>query len=100
MEKTEDLILPSLRLPVQPPIEPMLAQLTRDMPSGPGWLYEPNWDGFRSRALGTCALHLSRNLVCEVAFNHWQGEIPHGGSPEPIELEEIFGLTQHEGSQV
>jgi hypothetical protein len=27
-----------LRLPVQPPIEPMLAQLTRVLPSGEGWL--------------------------------------------------------------
>jgi ATP-dependent DNA ligase len=75
---------------------------------------------------------LRPELVCEVAFDHWQGEIPHGGSPEcggrfrhgttfqrwrpdkppldcgfdqltfavPIELEEIFGITQHEGSQV
>jgi len=41
-----DETLPTLKLPVQPPIEPMLAQLTRDMPSGGGWLYEPKWDGF------------------------------------------------------
>jgi ATP-dependent DNA ligase len=25
----------------------MLAKLTRDMPVGDGWLYEPKWDGFR-----------------------------------------------------
>src|SRR5215216_6308371 len=47
MEKTEE-PLPHLNLPVQPPIEPMLAQLTREMPSGEGWLYEPKWDGFRA----------------------------------------------------
>lgn len=40
--------LPRLRLPVQPPVEPMLAQLTRELPSGDGWLYEPKWDGFRA----------------------------------------------------
>jgi len=34
-------------LPVQPPIEPMLAKLARSIPDGDGWLYEPKWDGFR-----------------------------------------------------
>src|SRR5919202_6056960 len=26
----------------------MLAELTRDLPEGEGWLYEPKWDGFRA----------------------------------------------------
>src|ERR687895_770916 len=26
----------------------MLAQLTRELPSGDGWLFEPKWDGFRA----------------------------------------------------
>lgn len=43
--------LPRLDLPVQPPIDPMLAQLVRDLPAGDGWLYEPKWDGFRAVAL-------------------------------------------------
>jgi ATP-dependent DNA ligase len=34
-------------LPLQPPFEPMLAKLTRDMPSVPDLLFEPKWDGFR-----------------------------------------------------
>jgi ATP-dependent DNA ligase len=34
-------------LPVRPPFEPMLAKLTRDMPSLPDLLFEPKWDGFR-----------------------------------------------------
>ena len=34
-------------LPLQPPIEPMLAKLARTIPDGDGWLYEPKWDGFR-----------------------------------------------------
>ncbi|MDQ1442350.1 MAG: hypothetical protein QOG97_2578, partial [Acidimicrobiaceae bacterium] len=33
-------------LPVMPPVAPMLAKLTRDLPVGP-FLYEPKWDGFR-----------------------------------------------------
>jgi ATP-dependent DNA ligase len=34
-------------LPVKPPIKPMLAKLSRDLPEGDGLLYEPKWDGFR-----------------------------------------------------
>ena len=37
-----------LKLPLSPPIEPMLAKLTSDVPEGDGWLYEPKWDGFRA----------------------------------------------------
>jgi ATP-dependent DNA ligase len=33
---------------LEPPIEPMLAKLTPAIPPGPGWLYEPKWDGFRT----------------------------------------------------
>ena len=34
-------------LPVNPPVKPMLAKLSRDLPEGDGLLYEPKWDGFR-----------------------------------------------------
>ena len=34
--------------PITPPIEPMLAKLTDDLPSGTSFLYEPKWDGFRA----------------------------------------------------
>lgn len=34
-------------LPVRPPISPMLAKLSRELPAGDRWLYEPKWDGFR-----------------------------------------------------
>jgi ATP-dependent DNA ligase len=37
-----------LKLPVSPPIEPMLAKLSGEMPDGDGWLFEPKWDGFRA----------------------------------------------------
>lgn len=33
-------------LPVRPPVEPMLAKLSRSLPTG-DLLYEPKWDGFR-----------------------------------------------------
>ena len=35
-----------VRLPVMPPVAPMLARAVADIP--PGHLYEPKWDGFRS----------------------------------------------------
>ena len=33
--------------PLDLPIKPMLAKLSRTIPDGDGWLYEPKWDGFR-----------------------------------------------------
>ncbi len=36
-----------MKLPVNPPVSPMLAKLSRELPTGGGWLYEPKWDGFR-----------------------------------------------------
>jgi ATP-dependent DNA ligase len=38
----------AMALPFGPPIDPMLAQLSREIPRGPGWVYEPKWDGFRA----------------------------------------------------
>ena len=35
-----------MKLPVMPPVSPMLAKLTRELPVG-DYLYEPKWDGFR-----------------------------------------------------
>ena len=34
--------------PIEPPIEPMLAKLSDEVPATGGYLYEPKWDGFRS----------------------------------------------------
>ena len=34
-------------LPVLPPVKPMLAKLSRELPVGDGLVYEPKWDGFR-----------------------------------------------------
>src|SRR5215212_8902744 len=30
-----------------PPVAPMLAKSVKEVPAGPGYLYEPKWDGFR-----------------------------------------------------
>ena len=38
----------TLQLPFQPPIAPMLAKLSSQLPDGDGWLFEPKWDGFRA----------------------------------------------------
>jgi len=34
--------------PLAPPIEPMLAKISEEIPDGGNWLYEPKWDGFRA----------------------------------------------------
>jgi ATP-dependent DNA ligase len=38
----------TMRLPFEPPIEPMLAKAADSLPEGDGWLFEPKWDGFRA----------------------------------------------------
>lgn len=37
-----------MRLSVNPPILPMLANRVGKLPEGDGWIYEPKWDGFRT----------------------------------------------------
>jgi len=37
-----------VRLPFQPPVEPMLAKAAETFPADDGWLFEPKWDGFRA----------------------------------------------------
>ncbi|MBV8195531.1 MAG: ATP-dependent DNA ligase [Candidatus Dormibacteraeota bacterium] len=37
-----------MTLPMQPPLEPMLAKAQTEIPTGGRWLYEPKWDGFRA----------------------------------------------------
>jgi ATP-dependent DNA ligase len=39
-----------MSLPLAPPYAPMEARLVDEIPSGPGWQYEPKWDGFRCLA--------------------------------------------------
>jgi ATP-dependent DNA ligase len=37
-----------VKLPFDPPLEPMLAKASNGLPEGEGWLFEPKWDGFRA----------------------------------------------------
>jgi ATP-dependent DNA ligase len=37
-----------VRLPVVPPVLPMLAKRVAALPEGEGWIFEPKWDGFRA----------------------------------------------------
>ena len=37
-----------MKLPFDPPLEPMLAKPADKLPSDDGWLFEPKWDGFRA----------------------------------------------------
>ena len=37
-----------MALPLSPPLKPQLARSRSELPTGPGWAYEPKWDGFRA----------------------------------------------------
>jgi len=37
-----------VRLPVNPPILPMLSKRTAELPTTGAWIFEPKWDGFRA----------------------------------------------------
>jgi ATP-dependent DNA ligase len=37
-----------VKLPFEPPMEPMLAKPADGLPTDDGWLFEPKWDGFRA----------------------------------------------------
>jgi ATP-dependent DNA ligase len=37
-----------MRLPFVPPLAPMLSSAADALPAGPGWQFEPKWDGFRT----------------------------------------------------
>ena len=39
-----------MRLPLAPPLEPMLSHAAEALPEGDGWQFEPKWDGFRCLA--------------------------------------------------
>jgi ATP-dependent DNA ligase len=39
-----------MALPHKPPLLPQLARPAKQLPVGPGWAYEPKWDGFRAIA--------------------------------------------------
>jgi len=37
-----------VHLPVKPPLDPMLSKRATAVPEGPGFIFEPKWDGFRT----------------------------------------------------
>jgi len=37
-----------MKLPVSPPLSPMLSRRVAELPQGDGWIFEPKWDGFRA----------------------------------------------------
>src|SRR5687767_878973 len=39
-----------MSLPLSPPVLPQLAKSAKALPTGPGWVYEPKWDGYRAIA--------------------------------------------------
>jgi ATP-dependent DNA ligase len=39
-----------MTLPLSPPLAPQLARSRSALPDGPGWAFEPKWDGFRAIA--------------------------------------------------
>jgi ATP-dependent DNA ligase len=39
-----------MSLPLSPPLLPQLAKTAKALPTGPGWVYEPKWDGYRAIA--------------------------------------------------
>ena len=84
-------------LPLNPPIEPMLARVRSDIPEGEGWLYEPKWDGFRALAYVDDAIHIEsrdgRDL--ERYFPEVRDELAeHPGSPCVLDGEVIVPTSR------
>jgi ATP-dependent DNA ligase len=44
----EPVLPPPNTFVIEPPIEPMLAKVSEDLPEAEGLVYEPKWDGFRA----------------------------------------------------
>src|ERR1043166_4048496 len=63
-----------MRLPVNPPLLPMLAKRVGELPAGGGWIFEPKWDGFRALVFrdGDEVLLQSRD---EKSFNRYFPEL-------------------------
>jgi ATP-dependent DNA ligase len=63
-----------MRLPVNPPVLPMLAKRVGELPPGGSWIFEPKWDGFRALVFrdGDEVLIQSRD---EKSFNRYFPEL-------------------------
>src|SRR5215470_5045582 len=63
-----------MRLPVNPPVLPMLAKRAGELPAAGAWIFEPKWDGFRALVFrdGDEVLIQSRD---EKSFNRYFPEL-------------------------
>ena len=85
-------------LPLKPPIEPMLAKLTDEIPSGDGWQYEPKWDGFRALVFfdGREAYLQSRDLKPLARYFPELAEALAQALPAPMVLDgEVVIIGEH-----
>jgi ATP-dependent DNA ligase len=86
------------QLPIAPPIEPMLAKLTGEIPSGTGWQYEPKWDGFRALVFfdGAEAYLQSRDLKPLARYFPVLAESLAQTLPRPMVLDgEVVIIGEH-----
>ncbi len=47
-QRLQETMTTTTSIVLTPPIEPMLAKIADELPQGPGFLFEPKWDGFRA----------------------------------------------------
>ncbi|HVY19139.1 MAG TPA: ATP-dependent DNA ligase [Bauldia sp.] len=87
-----------MKLPVNPPILPMLAKRIDALPEGDGWLFEPKWDGFRALVFrdGDEIDIQSRDAKPLLRYFPELGEALKAGLPERCVLDgEIVIVTPH-----
>ena len=83
---------------IAPPIEPMLAKISEDLPSGGGFLFEPKWDGFRAIVFrcGNDLLIQSRDLrPLDRYFPELHNALLAGLPPDVVVDGEIVIATPH-----
>jgi bifunctional non-homologous end joining protein LigD len=78
------------------PLRPQLATLTDSLPTGPGWLYEPKWDGYRAIvtvAGGEATLTSRKGIDLTERFRQVARAIPHAvRSPSAVIDGEVCAL--------
>jgi ATP-dependent DNA ligase len=82
---------------IDPPVEPMLAKLATDLPTGDTFLYEPKWDGFRAIVFrGDTDVHIqSRDLrPLDRYFPELHDTLLHGLPPGSVFDGEIVIATK------
>ncbi len=87
-----------MKTPFEPPIEPMLAKLSAEIPQGDGWIYEPKWDGFRAVVFfdGDEAYLQSRDLKPLARYFPELQAALAGSLPKPMVLDgEIVIIGEH-----